>query len=68
VLFSVTNIAYLTKIDAEGALRSTLSKFESRFRHVESRLHEKGSSPAQSTLEEMDRFWDEAKAIERGQK
>jgi tetrapyrrole methylase family protein/MazG family protein len=66
VLFSVTNIAYLTKIDAEGALRSTLNKFESRFRHVESRLHEKGSSPAQSTLEEMDHFWDEAKALERG--
>ena len=68
VLFSVTNIAYLTKIDAEGALRSTLSKFESRFRHVETRLHEKGSSPAHSTLEEMDRYWDEAKAIERSQK
>ncbi|NDG85653.1 MAG: nucleoside triphosphate pyrophosphohydrolase, partial [Proteobacteria bacterium] len=49
VLFSVANIAYLTKIDAESALRSTLRKFESRFRHVENRLREKGTEPSKST-------------------
>lgn len=65
VLFCAANISYLLKMDPEAALRGTLRKFESRFRHVENRLREKGSSPEQSTLEEMDRYWDEAKALER---
>ena len=66
VLFSVCNIAYFLKLDPEAALRSTLRKFESRFKFVEARLLEQGKKPDQSTLEEMDRFWDEAKKVERG--
>jgi tetrapyrrole methylase family protein/MazG family protein len=65
VLFCTANISYLLKMDPEAALRGTLRKFESRFRHVEMRLREEGRSPEQSNLEEMDRFWDEAKALER---
>ncbi len=65
VLFSVCNIAYFLKLDPEAALRSTLRKFESRFRYVEDRLREKGKKPEQSNLEEMDQLWDEAKKIER---
>ena len=65
VLFSVCNIAYFMKLDPEAALRSTLRKFESRFRFVEKRLHEKGKTPKESNLVEMDQYWDEAKAIER---
>ena len=42
---------------------STLAKFETRFRHVEKRLKEKGKTPEQSNLEEMDRFWEEAKKL-----
>ena len=68
VLFCVCNLAHLTKIDPESALRHTLLKFESRFRHVEKRLHEKGTSPEKVDLAEMDRYWDEAKALERNQK
>jgi uncharacterized protein YabN with tetrapyrrole methylase and pyrophosphatase domain len=67
VLFCVCNLAHLTKIDPESALRQTLRKFESRFRHVETRLHEQGTSPEKVSLAEMDRYWDEAKAIERKQ-
>jgi tetrapyrrole methylase family protein/MazG family protein len=67
VLFCVCNLAHLSKIDPESALRQTLRKFESRFRHVETRLHEKGTSPEKVSLAEMDRYWDEAKAIERKQ-
>jgi tetrapyrrole methylase family protein/MazG family protein len=66
LLFCVCNIAHFLKMDPEAALRSTLRKFESRFRHVETRLAEKGSEPSKSNLEEMDRLWDEAKAMERG--
>jgi tetrapyrrole methylase family protein/MazG family protein len=67
VLFSICNLAYLLKINPENSLRSTLSRFESRFRHVEKSLRKMGKSPEQSNLEEMDQFWDEAKKIERVQ-
>jgi tetrapyrrole methylase family protein/MazG family protein len=65
VLFSISNIAFLLKMDPEAALRGTLRRFESRFRHVERRLKESGKTPGESTLEEMDRFWDEAKILEK---
>jgi len=61
LLFSLCNVAFLLKLDPEDALRGTLSRFESRFRHVEKRLREHGKKPEESTLEEMDRYWDEAK-------
>lgn len=61
LLFSVCNVAFLLKLDPEDALRGTLSRFESRFRHVERRLREKGKTPQESTLEEMDLYWEEAK-------
>jgi tetrapyrrole methylase family protein / MazG family protein len=61
LLFSLCNIAFLMKLDPEDALRGTLSRFEMRFRHVEKRLREQGRSPQESTLEEMDRYWEEAK-------
>lgn len=53
------------KIDPEAALRGTLRRFEGRFRHVEIRLTENGRAPGEAPLEEMDRYWDEAKAIEK---
>lgn len=61
LLFSLCNVGFLLKLDAEDALRGTLARFESRFRHVEKRLREQGKKPEESTLEEMDRYWDEAK-------
>jgi len=64
LLFSLCNVAYLMKLDSEIALRSTLARFEKRFRHVESRLREQGRRPEDSNLEEMDRYWDEAKKSE----
>lgn len=65
LLFSAANIGFLTGRNPEDALRSTLARFEGRFRHVERRLKEQGRSPEQSNLEEMDRYWDEAKRLER---
>ena len=40
-------------------------KFTRRFQRVESLLRERGKSPSESTLEEMDALWDQAKAEER---
>lgn len=65
LLFSVCNVAFLLKVTPEDALRNTLHRFESRFNHVEARLKEQGKSPDQSTLQEMDQYWNEAKAQEK---
>ncbi len=65
LLFTLSNVAYLMDVNAEDALRATLHRFESRFRHVERRLKEQGKLPEQSTLEEMDKYWDEAKRREK---
>lgn len=65
ILFVMANVARHLKIDPEAALRSANQKFIRRFHHIEKRLHNMGRTPQQSTLEEMDELWDEAKFIER---
>jgi tetrapyrrole methylase family protein/MazG family protein len=65
LLFATINLARKLELDPESALKSANRKFRRRFRHVEERLRERGRSPAESTLEEMDALWDEAKAAER---
>jgi len=66
LLFVVANVARHLKIDPEGALRAANQKFIRRFGRIEASLAADGRSPAQSTLAEMDRLWDQAKAEERG--
>lgn len=61
LLFVAVNIARFLRIDPETALRKTNQKFVSRFQHIEHRLREAGKDFSQSTLEEMERFWQEAK-------
>jgi len=65
LLFVVANVARHLKIDPETALRAANDKFVRRFRYIEKQLGERGSSPAQSNLAEMDALWDEAKAKEK---
>jgi MazG family protein len=66
LLFVAVNVARLTGVDPESALKAANRKFRRRFRHIEARLAESGRKPAESTLEEMDGYWDEAKRLERG--
>jgi len=66
VLFAVANLARHCKIDPEAALRATNDKFERRFRHVERRIAETGHEPGEASLDQMDRYWEEAKKAERG--
>jgi len=61
LLFVYANLARHLKVDPEAALRRTNAKFRRRFAYIERALTAKGSSPAQSTLEEMDALWNEAK-------
>jgi uncharacterized protein YabN with tetrapyrrole methylase and pyrophosphatase domain len=67
-LFTLANLGFLSKVNPETALRGMLGRFESRFKHIEKRLKEQGKSPEKSTLEEMDRYWDEAKRLEKDRK
>ncbi len=56
VVFTLVNIARKLDIDIVDAVMKTNNKFEDRFRYVE-----KNCDLGESTLEEMDRLWDEAK-------
>ena len=66
LLFVIANVARHLKLDPDAALRAANQKFIRRFHAIERRLAEQGRTPSQSTLAEMDRLWDEAKAAERG--
>ena len=67
LLFAAVNVARLTGVDPESALKAANRKFRRRFRHVEEGLAEDGRGPADSTLQEMDGLWDAAKRLEREQ-
>jgi tetrapyrrole methylase family protein / MazG family protein len=65
LLFAVVNVARLLGLDLESALKASNRKFRRRFKHIEDRLRGQGRKPADSNLEEMDGFWDEAKQLEK---
>jgi MazG family protein len=65
LLFAVVNLARKLRIDPERELRATSHRFRDRFHHIERRLAEQGRTPTQSSLEEMDALWDEAKRLAR---
>ena len=65
LLFVMANIARHLGVDPEAALRDANAKFVRRFKSIESALASEGRRPEDSTLEEMDQLWDEAKAAEQ---
>jgi len=65
LLFAAINVARLLGEDPESCLKAANRKFRARFRHVEERLQERGRTPAESNVEEMEALWQEAKARER---
>ena len=64
-LFSVINAARLYKLNPYNALEHTNQKFIRRFNYVEDHSLKQGKNLKDMTLEEMDKLWDEAKAMER---
>jgi tetrapyrrole methylase family protein / MazG family protein len=66
VLFSVVNLLRLLHVDPGLALQRANSKFERRFRAMESRIAARGGSMDALPLEAMDAVWDEVKAEEIG--
>jgi MazG family protein len=65
LLFAVVNLSRKLGIDPERELRGTMARFRARFVYIEQRLAELGRTPVQSSLEEMDALWDEAKRLAR---
>jgi uncharacterized protein YabN with tetrapyrrole methylase and pyrophosphatase domain len=68
LLFAAVNVARLSGVDAETALRDATAKFERRFRRMEAMLAAAGRTPSGSSLAEMDAAWDRVKAEERGKR
>jgi uncharacterized protein YabN with tetrapyrrole methylase and pyrophosphatase domain len=49
------------KVDPEHALRGTNAKFRQRFGYIERKLAERGRKPQDSSIEELEALWQEAK-------
>jgi MazG family protein len=65
LLFAIVNLGRFLNIDAEEALRQTANRFVARFGHIETTLAERGQNLHQTSPEEMDSLWNEAKRRER---
>lgn len=64
-LFSLINAARLYHINPDNALEHTNQKFIRRFNYLEQKVKESGKDFKELTLEQMDVYWNEAKALER---
>lgn len=65
LLFVMANLARHLNVNPEDALRAANAKFTRRFEGVEDLLAERGKTPTESDLAEMDALWDQVK---RGEK
>ena len=64
LLFSVVNVSRFMGHNPEELLNHNIKKFVRRFQHVEDKVHASDRDFKAFTLEELDAFWDEAKAEE----
>ncbi len=63
VFFALVNYARFLGVNPENALRKTNKKFIKRFGYLEEKITESGRKLSESTLEEMDKYWEESKNI-----
>ncbi len=61
LLFASVNLARHLGVDAEAALRASNRKFTHRFAYVEQRLKGQNRAMAETSEEELDALWEEAK-------
>lgn len=65
LLFSIINAARLYDINPDDALERTNKKFIRRFNYLEQHAKEDGKHLKDMTLNEMDKYWNEAKQEEK---
>ncbi len=63
LIFSLVNYARWEGINPDDALEMTNKKFKNRFEAIERWANQKGRSMNDLSLEEMDKIWEEAKAL-----
>lgn len=63
VFFALINYARFLKVNPEDALEKTNKKFIFRFNYMEQKIKEQGKALADCSLEEMDKYWNEAKKL-----
>ena len=63
LLFAVVNLARHYEIDAESALRETNTRFRKRFAHIEQSARSQGKTIDDLSLDEMEKYWQEAKKL-----
>lgn len=63
MVFSLINYARFVNINPEEALERTNKKFIKRFQYLETESAKDGKKISQMTLTEMDKYWEEAKAL-----
>ena len=61
IIFVLVNIAKFKKIDAEEALRATNNKFIKRFQYIEAEVTKRGKTLKETSLEELEKYWQKAK-------
>ena len=61
LLFSAVNLARKLGVDAETALSGANKRFAARFQHIEQTLRSNGREVEGTSLEELDRIWEQAK-------
>jgi serine/threonine protein kinase len=66
LLLAVSRLSAKLGVPPEDALREATGRFEGRFRGIERTLAERGRTPSESTLEEMDEIWNQVKRNSSG--
>ena len=61
LLFAATNIARHMQVEPEAALKLTNRKFRRRFEYIENVLHERGQPFDQTSIDELEELWQQAK-------
>ena len=65
LLFAVVNLARHIAVDCESALRKSNRKFRRRFQSMEEHLRARGGALEQTSLEELESLWQQAKRDEQ---
>ena len=65
LIFSVVNVSRFVGVDSEEALTGATDKFIDRFSKVEKMADERGLDMKETSLEELDKLWDEAKQVSK---
>lgn len=61
LIFALVNLARKVGVDPEHALRRTVLRFIDRFGYIEENLRKSGRTFSETTLEEMEDLWQQAK-------